>query len=70
MTTSILPAALTETEAAVFLSTSKPTLKRWRREGGGPKFMAYGPQSIRYRVKDLEKWLADQPSYRNGGEMQ
>lgn len=46
---------LTPQEAALYIGYSIHTLKAWRAQGIGPKFVKAG--SIRYRVKDLEAWL-------------
>ena len=60
----INPVMMTEKEAAIYLSTSVPSLKLWRREGRGPMFILYGPASVRYRLADLDQWLSEQTSYR------
>jgi hypothetical protein len=55
---------LTREEAAEFLGVRLRTLDRWRALGTGPAFNAYknGPSGggpIRYRVSDLERYLAE-----------
>lgn len=42
-------------EAAAYLNLSHRTLEKYRYTGEGPKFNRYG-KSIRYEVKELEKW--------------
>lgn len=38
---------------------SEATLRRWRSIGQGPTFLRVGRQ-VRYRVSDVEDWLAKQ----------
>lgn len=43
--------------AAAFLGVSVATIRRWRREGRGPRFKILGRKSmIRYAIKDLQEW--------------
>jgi hypothetical protein len=51
------PQALSERKAAVFIGMSPFFLRRRRREGTGPVYLKLG-SAIRYRVADLENWLA------------
>lgn len=48
---------LTSEEAADYIEYSVAQLQRWRstKDPSGPKFINTG--KIRYRVKDLDKWL-------------
>lgn len=39
------------------LAVSISTVRRWRRIGGGPKFIHFG-KSVRYKLADVEKWVA------------
>lgn len=46
-------------EAAIYVGLSKSTLEKMRRRtDAGPPF-AYLEGSVRYRIDDLDKWLAD-----------
>ena len=49
---------LTKDEAAAALSVHPFTLKRWRMSGYGPKSVKVGGR-LRYRLSDLETWLAE-----------
>jgi predicted DNA-binding transcriptional regulator YafY len=51
---------LTEREAAAYLRVSQRTLRRYRTEqpGKGPPVAGYVGRSPRYRVADLDRWLA------------
>jgi hypothetical protein len=49
---------LTETEAAKYLGYQHRTLAGWRYRGGGPVFIATSKTSVRYRLSDLEAWIA------------
>ena len=48
---------LTQRQAAETLALSERTLERFRVTGAGPKFVRLG-KSIRYRLADLEAWIA------------
>lgn len=48
---------LTESEAAAMLRVRAVTLKRWRRERKGPRFVRLGPTRVRYRRTDIDSWL-------------
>lgn len=58
-TTRIAPIALTPHEAAEYLSVGYSTLKKWRVNGDGPRYAKVG-KAVRYRVEDLNEWLAEQ----------
>ena len=49
---------LTQREAALALRCSERSLERMRVSGLGPKFVRVLARSIRYRVADLEAWIA------------
>ena len=55
------PILVTEGEAARLLSVSRAALRRWRREGRGPKFTRL-ERCIRYSVRSLERWIAENSS--------
>ena len=48
---------LTQRQAAEMLALSERTLERIRVTGSGPKFVRCG-RSIRYRLSDVEAWIA------------
>jgi len=48
---------LTQRQAAEMLALSERTLERFRVTGSGPKFVRCG-RSIRYRLSDVEAWIA------------
>ena len=48
---------LDQREAAKLLRLSERTLERLRVAGGGPKFVKAN-RSVRYRMADLERWIA------------
>jgi predicted DNA-binding transcriptional regulator AlpA len=50
-------AMLTQSECAELLRLSERTLERFRVSGVGPKFVRMG-KSVRYRLCDVEAWLA------------
>jgi predicted DNA-binding transcriptional regulator AlpA len=45
-------------EAALVLSVSLSLLKKWRVQGGGPRFVRLGGRAIGYRRADLSDWIA------------
>lgn len=51
------PAWLTTKQAAALLVLHPDTLRRYRREGGGPPFARIG-RVIRYKLAVLEAWMA------------
>jgi predicted DNA-binding transcriptional regulator AlpA len=50
---------LKQRDAAQALKLSERTLERLRAKGAGPKFVKVN-RSVRYRVSDLESWVAAQ----------
>ena len=50
---------LTENEAAALLRVKRFTMRKWRREGGGPRFIRCGGRLIRYIKTDIDAWLDD-----------
>jgi len=46
-----------EKDAARYINLSVAWLRVQRRDGGGPAFLRIG-RAIRYRVQDLDAWLA------------
>jgi len=53
----IMNVYLKPAEAAEYLRSSVSTLSKARRSGKGPTFVRLG-RSIRYRVPDLDSWMA------------
>jgi excisionase family DNA binding protein len=51
----------TEREVAQELRVSLASLRRWRVENRGPRYVKVG-SLVRYSVRDLEEWLAGLPS--------
>jgi predicted DNA-binding transcriptional regulator AlpA len=49
---------LTEAEAARYIGYKPRTLAGWRYRGGGPVYVATSKTSVRYRLSDLEAWIA------------
>lgn len=47
---------LTETEAARQLRVSISGMRKWRREGSGPRFIRIG-RLVRYAGDDIREWL-------------
>lgn len=50
---------LTDLEAAPYLGCRPGTLRKWRSEGGGPKYIKIG-SLCRYRLEDLEQFIESQ----------
>lgn len=48
---------LTTQETAQLVRMSVETLKRWRRQGIGPRPTRVGPKAIRYDRAEVERWL-------------
>jgi predicted DNA-binding transcriptional regulator AlpA len=48
---------LTQRQCAEALALSERTLERFRVSGVGPKFVRMG-KSVRYRLSDVEAWIA------------
>lgn len=54
-----MQALLTPSDAAEILKKAPKTLEAWRQRGYGPAYVLVG-RDVRYRVRDLERWLAGQ----------
>ena len=52
------PALLTEEQLSKRIQTPRRSLQRWRSTGDGPVFVRTGPRCVRYRVADVEAWIA------------
>ena len=53
-------------EAAKVIGVSKATLETWRSLGGGPVYVKY-QRAVRYRQKDLEKFITDHIEHNTTG---
>jgi excisionase family DNA binding protein len=42
---------------AAVLGVSRETIRKWRRDGFGPRFMRVGPRLVRVRAGDVRAWL-------------
>lgn len=49
---------LNEKQAASYLGLSVSTLQAWRWRGRGPAYLKLGGRTIRYRMADLDSFLA------------
>jgi predicted DNA-binding transcriptional regulator AlpA len=45
-------------EAAEMLRITPRTLADWRYRGVGPRFVRYSGRAVRYRLRDVDAWLA------------
>jgi len=48
---------LTTREAAIVLGYSSGTLRNWRSKGEGPGYLKLETGTVRYRAKDIIKWM-------------
>lgn len=46
-------------EAANYLGLSARTLNNWRHVNRGPAFCRVGYRAVRYRVRDLDRFIAE-----------
>ena len=44
--------------AAEYIGLSKSTLEKARIYGGGPPFVRVTSRAVRYRIQDLDAWMA------------
>lgn len=51
---------LTPEETAERFRVTPHTLRVWERQGIGPRRTRVGPHLVRYRVGDINAWLAEQ----------
>ena len=58
LNTLVVPQLITEKQAAQMLAVSLAALRRWRREGRGPRF-ARLQRCVRYDVRSIEAFLAE-----------
>jgi hypothetical protein len=50
---------LTTKQAAALLGLTARFLESRRVRGGGPRFVAISPRMVRYRIEDLQTWVAE-----------
>ena len=61
-----MPKTLTPKQVQEIYGFSEDTLATWRRreildgKRRGPRWIPFGPHAIRYRVVDIEEWIAKQ----------
>jgi predicted DNA-binding transcriptional regulator AlpA len=48
--------AISESELARRTAVSTAVLRKWRREGTGPRFLRLG-RCVRYLISDVDTWL-------------
>lgn len=53
-------ALLDEKEVARLYALSTTTLRNWRAKGEGPRFIKLGKRAVRYRLADLETFIAQE----------
>ncbi len=53
------PRLLREGDAAELLTVSPRTLADWRYTGGGPRYIRLSGRAIRYRLAELERFIAE-----------
>lgn len=39
------------------IGVSTDTIRRWGRQGFGPRPVRLGPRAVRYRLSDVEAWI-------------
>ena len=49
---------VTQEEVAEYLSVSTRTLEHWRRVNLGPPYVKLGTRIVRYRISEIQNWLA------------
>ena len=54
-----LNAALNTEQAAAYTGLAVATLEGLRSKGGGACFVRYGRKAVRYRLADLDAWMAE-----------
>ncbi len=51
-------AVIREAEAEAYLRLRSGTLRKWRRFGRGPKAIIIGRRYVRFRIEDLDAFMA------------
>jgi predicted DNA-binding transcriptional regulator AlpA len=49
---------MTEQQLCEMIGVHPRTPKRWRRDGDGPAYSRLGARMIRYRIQDVNEWIA------------
>ena len=49
---------MTPVQAAGYLNFSVATMAKWRCNGDGPAYIKVSARCVRYRLEDLQAWLA------------
>jgi len=60
----------TEVTLSKFLPASLHTLRRWRSEGRGPRYLKVGGTLVRYKPEDVEEFLNSSPAGGAGHRVQ
>ena len=55
----------TDVDVARYCGVAPVTLRRWRLEGRGPRFVRLG-RSVKYRLEDVEAWLKSREEVPHG----
>jgi len=63
------PVIITEEEAASLLRVKRFTMRKWRREGGGPPYIRCGGRLIRYIKANIDDWLNDNTFVSHAAEL-
>ena len=48
---------LTTEDVATLLNVKPRTLKQWRHERRGPRYVSLGRRIVRYRRSDVDEWI-------------
>jgi predicted DNA-binding transcriptional regulator AlpA len=54
-----LKPALSTKQAAIYLGLAKASLDTMRCRGNGPPFIRISRKAVRYRIDDLDQWVAE-----------
>ena len=55
---------MTPREMADRLGVALITLRKWRQQGKGPRYLKLGYRTIRYRIEDVVAWEIEQANTR------
>lgn len=58
--TLLLALMLSESQVAERTGMSRASIKRWRRQGIGPRWIRVGPKRVLYPTDALDAWLSAQ----------
>ncbi len=62
-------ALLNQRQAASLIGVSERTLECWRCRGGGPPFVKLSRRAVRYRRKDIDRWVGERVQYSTSEEL-